>query len=52
MTNQEIEDIMDGIEAAQQSPGENQEEASMGVALFSAFCVGKIKYNNGFCEIR
>ena len=34
------------------SVGENQEEASMGVALFSAFCVGKIKYNNGFCEIR
>jgi sedoheptulokinase len=27
-----------------------EEEAATGAALFSAFCVGKIKYNNGFSE--
>ena len=27
-----------------------EEEAATGAALFSAYCMGKIKYENGFCE--
>ena len=50
--NQVVKQLIAEIFGMDASVGENQEEASMGVALFSAFCVGKIKYNNGFCEIR